>query len=71
MGRQGHESDHVELAGHQQDAESSSRVWAQEVKYTVLELELAAKLGRPVDQQKFEFLQLKHQMDIDEQVYVR
>jgi hypothetical protein len=45
------------------------RVWAQEVKYTVLELESAAKLGRPVDQQKFEFLQLKHQMDIDEQVY--
>ena len=44
-------------------------IWAQEVKYTVLELESAAKLGRPVDQQKFEFLQLKHQMDIDEQVY--
>jgi len=44
-------------------------IWAQEIKYTVLELESAAKLGRPVDQQKFEFLQLKHQMDIDEQVY--
>jgi hypothetical protein len=46
------------------------RIWEQEVKFTVLELESAAKTGRPVDQQKFEFLQLKHQMDIDEQVYV-
>ena len=45
------------------------RPWAQELKYTVLELESAAKLGRPIDQQKFEGLQLKHQMDIDEQVY--
>ena len=46
------------------------RVWEQEVKYTILELESAAKTGRPIDQQKLEFLQLKHQMDIDEQVYV-
>jgi hypothetical protein len=45
-------------------------VWEQEVKFTILELESAAKTGRPVDQQKFEALQLKHQMDIDEQVYV-
>jgi len=46
------------------------RVWEQEVKFTILELESAAKTGRPIDQQKFEFLQLKHQMDIDEQMYV-
>lgn len=45
------------------------RPWAMELKYTILELESAAKLGRPIDQQKFEGLQLKHQMDIDEQVY--
>ncbi len=44
--------------------------WAQELKYTILELESAAKLGRPIDTQKFEALKLKHQMDIDEQVYV-
>lgn len=44
--------------------------WAMELKYTILELESAAKLGRPVDQQKYEGLQLKHQMDIDEMVYV-
>ena len=44
--------------------------WGVELKYTILELESAAKLGRPVDQQKFEALQLKHQMDIDEMVYI-
>lgn len=44
--------------------------WSLEVKYTVLELESAAKMGRPIDDQKIEGLRLKHQMDIDEQVYV-
>ena len=44
--------------------------WGLEIKYTVLELESAAKLGRPIDDQKYEALKLKHQMDIDEQVYV-
>lgn len=44
--------------------------WALEAKWTILELESAAKLGRPIDQQKFEGLKLKHQMDIDEQVYI-
>lgn len=43
--------------------------WGMELKYTILELESAAKLGRPIDQQKYAGLQLKHQMDIDEQVY--
>jgi hypothetical protein len=44
--------------------------WALELKYTIMELESAAKLGRPIDQQKFQALQQKHQMDIDEQVYI-
>lgn len=44
--------------------------WGLEIKYSILELESAAKLGRPVDAQKYEGLKLKHQMDIDEQVYV-
>ena len=44
--------------------------WGLEIKYTVLELESAAKMGRPIDDQKHEALKLKHQMDIDEQVYV-
>ena len=46
------------------------RPWAMEMKYTILELESAAKLGRPIDVQKYEGLQLKHQMDIDEQIYI-
>lgn len=46
------------------------RPWGLELKYTTLELESAAKVGRPVDDQKYEGLKLKHQMDIDEQVYV-
>lgn len=44
--------------------------WGLELKYTVLELESAAKMGRPIDDQKYEALKLKHQMDTDEQVYV-
>lgn len=45
-------------------------LWGMELKYTIPEIESAARLGRPVDQQKFEGMQLKHQMDIDEQVYI-
>lgn len=44
--------------------------WGLELAYTILELESAAKVGRPIDQQKYNGLQLKHQMDIDEMVYV-
>lgn len=43
--------------------------WGLEVKFTILELESAAKLGRPIDDQKVQALKLKHQMDIDEMVY--
>lgn len=46
------------------------RPWALDVKFTILELESAAKLGRPIDTQKIDALKLKHQMDTDEQVYV-
>lgn len=46
------------------------RPWGLELKYTILELQSAAKLGRPIDQQKYDGLVLKHQMDIDEQVYI-
>lgn len=44
-------------------------IWAQELSYTIPELESAARAGRPIDSQKYEALQLKYQMDIDEQVY--
>jgi hypothetical protein len=46
------------------------RPWALELKYTVLELESALKIGRPIDQQKYEVIKQKHQMDIDAQAYV-
>lgn len=46
------------------------RLWGTEIKYTIPELESAAQLGRPIDQQKFAAMQLKYQMDIDEQVYI-
>lgn len=46
------------------------RPWALEIKYTILELESAAKIGRPIDQQKYNGMKLKHDMDTDEQVYI-
>lgn len=45
-------------------------LWAMQIGWTIPELESAQKLGRPVDAQKFAGMQLKHQMDIDEQVYI-
>lgn len=45
-------------------------LWGMEVSYTIPELESAIRLGRPVDAQKFAGMQLKHQMDIDEMVYM-
>lgn len=45
-------------------------LWGMQLGWTIPELESAMKLGRPVDQQKFAGMQLKHQMDIDEQVYI-
>jgi hypothetical protein len=45
-------------------------LWGEELKYTIPELESAAKLGRPIDQQKYAGLTLKHEMDVDEQVYI-
>lgn len=44
-------------------------IWSQELSYTIPELESAAQAGRPIDSQKYEAMQLKYQMDIDEQVY--
>lgn len=45
-------------------------LWGLEIKYTIPELESAARTGRPLDSQKLDALKHKHQMDIDEQVYV-
>lgn len=45
-------------------------LWAMELGYTIPELLSAQQMGRPVDAQKLKGLQLKHQMDIDEMVYI-
>ncbi len=45
-------------------------LWEMELKYTIPELESAIRVGRPIDVQKYEGLQLAHQMDIDEEVYI-
>lgn len=45
-------------------------LWATQIGWTLPELESAISVGRPVDSQKYAGLLLKHQMDIDEQVYI-
>ncbi|MFJ7312527.1 DUF2184 domain-containing protein [Pseudomonas sp. NPDC098747] len=45
-------------------------LWGMELSWTLPELASAQKLGRPVDSQKFNAMKLKHNMDIDEQVYI-
>ncbi|GLQ96469.1 DUF2184 domain-containing protein [Dyella mobilis] len=45
-------------------------LWGMELGWTIPELLSAQRLGRPVDQQKFEGLQLKWNMDTDEQIYI-
>ncbi|MFT9025935.1 DUF2184 domain-containing protein [Acetobacter indonesiensis] len=46
------------------------RLAAYNLSYTLREIEKSMKLGRPVDQQKLAAIRLKHQMDIDQMVYV-
>lgn len=45
-------------------------LWATQIGWTIPELESAKAVGRPVDSQKYSGLLLKHQMDVDEQVYI-
>jgi hypothetical protein len=45
-------------------------LWGQEIAYTIPELLSAQQVGRPVDSQKYQGMQLKWQMDIDEMVYI-
>ncbi|WP_043614271.1 DUF2184 domain-containing protein, partial [Chromobacterium violaceum] len=45
-------------------------LWGMQLGWTLPELASAQQLGRPVDSQKFSGMQLKYQMDIDEQVYI-
>jgi len=45
-------------------------VWEMELKFSIPELESAARLGRPIDAQKLDALNLKFQMDADAQAYI-
>lgn len=45
-------------------------IWAMEISWTIPELLSAAKLGRPLDTQMYEFMQEKWQMDVDEETYM-
>jgi hypothetical protein len=45
-------------------------LWGMEMKWTLPELETARRLGRPIDSQKLDGLKLKHNMDVDEMVYI-
>jgi hypothetical protein len=46
------------------------RPWAIELAYDIFQIESSAKLGRPIDQQKFYAMQRMHEMEADEQAYV-
>lgn len=45
-------------------------LWAEEIAYTVPELMSAQQTGRPIDAQMLAGLNLKHQMDTDQLVYI-
>jgi hypothetical protein len=65
--------DSTQIAGASVDIQKTPNplnIWAFEVKYSIPELTSAAKLGRPIDAQKVDTMELKRQMDIDEQVYI-
>ena len=45
-------------------------LWAMQIGWTIVELASAQQIGRPIDTQKFAGMNLKHQMDTDEQVFI-
>lgn len=49
---------------------SPLEIWNGEVSYTLPELQSAQALGRPIDAQQLALLNKKHQMDVDQLVYI-
>jgi hypothetical protein len=47
-----------------------SRIVGHGAGWTIIELNAAAQVGRPIDTQKYDGMQLKWNMDTDEQVYI-
>ncbi|KTH33805.1 DUF2184 domain-containing protein [Klebsiella aerogenes] len=45
-------------------------LWGMELGWTLPELASAMRAGRPVDAQKYDGMQMKWNMDVDEQVYI-
>ena len=45
-------------------------LWGMQIGWTIPELQSAIQLNRPIDAMKFDGMQLKYQMDVDEQVYI-
>lgn len=45
-------------------------LWGMEVAYNIFELQKAQQAGRPIDAQKHSSMRMKHQLDIDTQVYI-
>jgi hypothetical protein len=45
-------------------------LWGVELSWTLPELLSSQQIGRPIDTQKYNALKLRHQMEIDEQVYI-
>ncbi|KLU14344.1 MULTISPECIES: DUF2184 domain-containing protein [Xenorhabdus] len=45
-------------------------LWGMELGWTIIELNAAQQVGRPIDSQKHDGMTLKWNMDVDEQVYV-
>jgi hypothetical protein len=45
-------------------------LWGMELSYTVAELASAMQAGRPIDTMKYDVIRIKHQMDIDQLVYM-
>lgn len=61
------------LTGVSLDTEKTTQpmhLWAMQAAWTLQELAKAVQLQRPIDSQKIDALNLKHNMDTDEQVYV-
>ena len=49
---------------------SPLHLWAMELGWTITELAAAQRVGRPIDSQKYEGMQLKYNLDVDEMVYI-
>lgn len=46
------------------------QLWGMELGWTIVELQAAQQVGRPIDSQKHDGMKLKWNMDADEQVYI-